>query len=100
MAKLATNGYDAGQHLRYIASLVDYIAFGWFTVVGTLGAYEVARRALVRRSRRARLRTAPSLSPTMPEGATVRVTGTVRAVETLTAPLSGRPCVVHSSRVD
>ena len=72
--------------------------------VGSLGAGKLRRairRVLERRRARAALRAIALLAPTTSEGAIARVTGTVAGIDghTLVAPLTGRPCVAHRSRV-
>lgn len=67
------------------------------TVISAFGGRSWHRRVKRRRVRR-ELAKPPALGTTTPEGAVVRVTGTVRAVdELLVAPLSGRPCVLYRS---
>lgn len=78
----------------------DFVGWGIFTVAVTSAAIGATRRLLERRRARRELRTKPVLGPSSPDGAVVRVTGVVRAIEPLTAPLSGRACVVYRARVD
>jgi hypothetical protein len=72
--------------------------------VGSLGAGKMQRairRGLERRQARDALRAIALLTPTTAEGVIARVTGTVAVLDgrTLVAPLTGRPCVAHRSRV-
>ncbi len=63
-------------------------------------AYAAARKVLERRRTRRALRATVPLDASLPEGTAVRVTGTVRITgETIEAPLSGRRCIAHRSRI-
>jgi hypothetical protein len=74
------------------------IAF--ITVFAGSAAIGVGRQILERRRARRELREKAPLSPTSREGNVLRVTGIVRIADSiLTAPLSGRECVVVRSRV-
>ena len=78
----------------------ELVGWGMLAVAATSAAIGQLRRAAERRRARRELRTKPVLDPSTTEGDVVRVTGIVRAIEPLTAPLSGRECVVYRSRVD
>ncbi|HEU4611888.1 MAG TPA: hypothetical protein VFS15_07415 [Kofleriaceae bacterium] len=78
----------------------DFVGFGILTVVAGSAAIGAARKIIERRRARRELREKPPLDTSVPEGAVVRVTGTVHVLDaTVTAPLSGRTCVVVRSRV-
>lgn len=78
----------------------DFVGFGIVTIVAASAAIGAGRKLLERRRARRELRQKPILSKTSPEGEVVRVTGVVEVLDhTLTAPLSGRTCVVARSRV-
>lgn len=78
----------------------DLLGWGMIAVAATSAAVGQLRRAAERRRARRELRSRPVLEATTADGAVVRVTGVVRAIEPVIAPLSGRPCVVYRSRVD
>jgi hypothetical protein len=78
----------------------ELVGWGMLAVAATSAAIGELRRAAERRRARRELRTRPVLAPSTADGAVVRVTGIVRAIEPLTAPLSGRECVIYRSRVD
>src|SRR4030095_5231929 len=66
----------------------------------SVGLYRAARSAGERRRLRRVLQSSPALLASAREGEIVRVTGKVRPIELLTAPLSGRTCVMYRARVD
>ena len=76
--------------------------FAWLAVAaaGVWTGLRAIRNRVERRRARRLLRALPALGPGTPEGATVKVTGVVRAIEPLTAPLSGRACVVFRARAE
>jgi hypothetical protein len=78
----------------------DFVGWGIFVVAVGSATVGATRRFLERRRARRELVTKPVLGPASPDGAVVRVTGIVRAIEPLSAPLSGRECVVFRARVD
>jgi len=78
----------------------ELVGWGMLAVAAGSAAIGELRRAAERRRARRELRAKPALEPNTADGAVVRVTGVVRAIEPLAAPLSGRPCVVYRSRVD
>lgn len=78
----------------------DLLGWGMIAVAATSAAIGQLRRVAERRRARRELRTKPVLESSTADGAVVRVTGVVRVIEPLTAPLSGRDCVVYRSRVD
>lgn len=75
---------------------------GWamLAVAGASAAVGAVHKLAERRRVRRELESRPALDPDAPEGAVVRVTGVVRAIEPLTAPLTGRACVVYRARAD
>lgn len=78
----------------------ELLVWGMLAVTAGSAAIGELRRAAERRRARRELRDKPVLDPSTTDGAVVRVTGVVRAIEPLTAPLSGRACVIYRSRVD
>ena len=79
----------------------DFTGFGLIAIVAGSALIGAGRKLLERRRARRELRTKPLLAASSPEGEVVRVTGIVQLVddESVTAPLSGRMCVVARSRV-
>lgn len=75
---------------------------GWtvIAVAGGSALIGIGRRMMERRRVRRELRERPALASDTNEGTVVTVEGTVRALEPVTAPLSGRPCAVYRSMVD
>jgi hypothetical protein len=78
----------------------DLIGWGMLAVAAGSAGIGALRRIAERRRARRLLREKPVLAPQVTDGSVVRVTGIVRAIEPLTAPLSGRTCVVYRSRID
>ena len=78
----------------------DLIGWGMIAVAATSAAIGQLRRVAERRRARRELLSKPLLDPDTADGAVVRVTGIVRSIEPLMAPLSGRECVVYRSRAD
>ena len=76
-------------HIIELASIV--------ASASTAGWWRVIRRRAERHRARRELAKPPVLGATTPEGTVVKVTGAVRAVEELFAPLSGQPCVLYRS---
>lgn len=74
----------------------------WLAVAaaGAWTGVRALRRRLERRRARKELGALPALEAGTPDGAQVKVTGVVRAIEPLTAPLSGRACVVFRARAE
>jgi hypothetical protein len=68
-------------------------------VAFVVGVRQALRSAAERRRLRGELTTRPVLDQGA-EGDVVRLTGIVHPIELLSAPLSGRPCVMYRSRVD
>lgn len=81
-------------------AMSDLIGWGMLAVAATSAAVGQLRRVAERRRARRELLSKPVLDPSTADGAVVRVTGIVRAIEPLTAPLSGCECVVYRSRAD
>lgn len=78
----------------------DIAGFGILAVIAGSAAIGAGRKLLERRRARRELREKAALNARSPEGEVLRVTGVVRMLDgTLTAPLSGRTCVVFRSRV-
>jgi hypothetical protein len=69
-------------------------------VVFGVAVYKAMRSATEHKRLRRELVNSPPLSLGSPDGGVVRFTGVVRPIELLTAPLTGRPCVMYCSRVD
>lgn len=80
--------------------MADFIGFGIFAIATGSAIVGATRKLLARRAVRRELRERPPLDGKTAEGSVVRVTGTVRVLEPLTAPLSGKPCAVYCARVD
>ena len=78
----------------------DLIGWGMLAVAATSVAVGQLRRTAERHRARRELLSKPALESSTTDGDVVRVTGVVRAIETLTAPLSRRDCVVYRSRID
>ena len=78
----------------------DFFSWGIFVVAGGSALIGGGRKLLARRRVRQELKARPVLDPSTADGSVVRVTGIVKMLEPLTAPLSGKPCVVYVSRVD
>lgn len=78
----------------------DLIGWGMLAIAATSAAVGHLRRAAERRRARRELLSKPVLDSSPTDGAVVRVTGIVNAIEPLTAPLSGLECVGYRSRVD
>ncbi len=74
----------------------------WLAVAaaGVWTGLRAVRRRLERRRARKELLALPALASGTPDGAQVKITGGVRAIEPLTAPLSGRACVVFRARAE
>jgi hypothetical protein len=71
---------------------------GWLLIAAALGigaALPHVRVSRYRKHARAILRGHPAMTAATREGESARVSGIVRAIETLAAPVTGRPCVVH-----
>ncbi|HEY4058877.1 MAG TPA: hypothetical protein VGM39_19820 [Kofleriaceae bacterium] len=65
--------------------------------VGSMFGWASTRNFRARLRARWELRAIPPLDDASPDGARVKVTGRVRALETLHAPLSGKACVAYRS---
>lgn len=78
----------------------ELIAWLAVAAAGVWTGLRAIRNRVERRRARRVLRELPALEPGTSEGASVRVTGVVRAIEPLTAPLSGRVCVVFRARAE
>lgn len=78
----------------------DLIAWATIIVVFAVTTSRAMRNRRERRKARKQLAAVPALEPGTPEGTLVKVTGIVRAIETLTAPLSGRTCVGFRARAE
>lgn len=78
----------------------ELIAWLAVAAAGAWTGLRAVRRRLERRRVRKELRALPALEAGTPDGAQVKVTGVVRAIEPLTAPLSGRSCVVFRARAE
>ncbi|HEX5060215.1 MAG TPA: hypothetical protein VFV99_12690 [Kofleriaceae bacterium] len=78
----------------------DFVGVGILAIAVGSAAVGAGRKLLERRRARRALREKAPLAASSPEGEVVRVTGSVRVLDQmLTAPLSGRACVVYRSRV-
>jgi len=78
----------------------ELIAWLAVAAAGAWSGIRTLRGRLERRRARKELRALPALEAGTPDGAQVKVTGVVRAIEPLTAPLSGRTCVVYRARAE
>jgi len=78
----------------------ELIALTALAAAGVWTAIRALRRRVERRRVRKELRALPALEAGTPDGARVKVTGVVRAIEPLTAPLSGRACVAFRARAE
>jgi len=78
----------------------ELIAWAAVAAAGVWSGFRALRRRFERRRVQKELRALPALEAGTPDGAQVKVTGVVRALEPLTAPLSGRACVVFRARVE
>ena len=79
---------------------MDLLTWSLLAFAGASAAYGAGRKLIERRRARRILRAQPLLQRETPEGTVVRVTGIVRAIAPLIAPLSERPCVVVRARVE
>jgi hypothetical protein len=74
------------------------LAFALLGISGSVAAFRAASTVVERHRARRAIRARPVLAPTTADGAVVQVTGVVRELDTLEAPLTGHTCVVHRSR--